>query len=63
MKTVKGPAIFLAQFMAQEPPFDTLESACKWLASVIIQVSARALDDFAGGAADAGLNRAVLGLS
>ena len=31
MKTIKGPAIFLAQFMGDEP-FDTLENACKWMA-------------------------------
>jgi sugar phosphate isomerase/epimerase len=33
MKTIKGPAIFLAQFMGDEPPFHTLESACKWMQS------------------------------
>ena len=26
MKTIKGPAIFLAQFMGDTPPFDTLEN-------------------------------------
>lgn len=31
MKTIKGPAIFLAQFMG-EPPFDTMENACRWMA-------------------------------
>ena len=31
MKTIKGPAIFLAQFMG-DTPFDTLENACKWMA-------------------------------
>ncbi|WKN46119.1 sugar phosphate isomerase/epimerase family protein [Tunicatimonas pelagia] len=34
MKTMKGPAIFLAQFMSDDAPFNTLESACKWMASV-----------------------------
>lgn len=34
MKTIKGPAIFLAQFMGEKPPFDTLESICKWMASI-----------------------------
>nr|WKN39116.1 sugar phosphate isomerase/epimerase [Tunicatimonas sp. TK19036] len=34
MKTMKGPAIFLAQFMSDNAPFNTLESACKWMASV-----------------------------
>jgi len=31
VKTIKGPAIFLAQFMG-DTPFDTLENACKWMA-------------------------------
>jgi len=31
MKTMKGPAIFLAQFMG-DAPFDTLENACRWMA-------------------------------
>lgn len=31
MKTIKGPAIFLAQFMGDKP-FDTLESAARWMA-------------------------------
>ncbi len=31
MKTIKGPAIFLAQFMGDKP-FDTLDSAAKWMA-------------------------------
>jgi sugar phosphate isomerase/epimerase len=34
MKTVKGPAIFLAQFMGDTPPFDTLEGAAKHMASL-----------------------------
>lgn len=33
MKTLKGPAIFLAQFMG-DAPFDTMENACRWMASV-----------------------------
>lgn len=32
MKTIKGPAIFLAQFMSDEAPFNTFESACQWMA-------------------------------
>ncbi|MDF9800585.1 sugar phosphate isomerase/epimerase [Catalinimonas alkaloidigena] len=32
MKTIKGPAVFLAQFMSDEAPFDTFENACKWMA-------------------------------
>lgn len=31
MKTLKGPAIFLAQFMGDKP-FDTMENACRWMA-------------------------------
>ncbi len=27
---MKGPAIFLAQFMGDEPPFHNLENICKW---------------------------------
>jgi sugar phosphate isomerase/epimerase len=34
MKTVKGPAIFLAQFMGDEAPFNNLKSICKWVASL-----------------------------
>jgi sugar phosphate isomerase/epimerase len=34
MKTIKGPAIFLAQFMGDTAPFDNLKSICKWAASL-----------------------------
>ena len=34
MKTLKGPAIFLAQFMADEEPFDSIESMAKWAAGL-----------------------------
>jgi sugar phosphate isomerase/epimerase len=34
MTTIKGPAIFLAQFMGDSPPFDTLEHICKWAAGL-----------------------------
>lgn len=34
MKTIKGPAIFLAQFMGDHPPFNSLESICEWAASL-----------------------------
>ena len=34
MKTLKGPAIFLAQFMADEDPFDNIESMAKWASSL-----------------------------
>ncbi|MDB5120151.1 MAG: sugar phosphate isomerase/epimerase [Sphingobacteriales bacterium] len=30
MTTIKGPAIFLAQFMGDVAPFDNLETICKW---------------------------------
>ncbi|MFD0749329.1 sugar phosphate isomerase/epimerase family protein [Mucilaginibacter calamicampi] len=34
MKTIKGPAIFLAQFLGDKPPFDTLDDICKWAAGL-----------------------------
>ncbi|TSJ40674.1 sugar phosphate isomerase/epimerase [Mucilaginibacter corticis] len=34
MKTIKGPAIFLAQFLGDKPPFDTLDEICKWSAGL-----------------------------
>ncbi len=34
MKTIKGPGIFLAQFLGEEAPFNTLESICKWAKSL-----------------------------
>ena len=30
MKTVKGPGIFLAQFVDNKAPFNSLEGMCKW---------------------------------
>jgi len=30
MKSIKGPAIFLAQFMGDQAPFNSLDSICKW---------------------------------
>ncbi len=30
MKTIKGPAIFLAQFVGEEKPFNNLKNICKW---------------------------------
>lgn len=32
MKTIKGPAIFLAQFMGDDAPFNSLEGICKYMA-------------------------------
>ncbi len=34
MQTIKGPAIFLAQFMGEAPPFDSLDHICAWAASL-----------------------------
>ncbi len=34
MKTIKGPAIFLAQFLGDEPPFNNLKNICTWAASL-----------------------------
>ena len=34
MNTIKGPAIFLAHFMGDNAPFNSLESICKWAASL-----------------------------
>ena len=32
MKTIKGPALFLAQFMGDEAPFDSFDGVTKWAA-------------------------------
>ena len=34
MRTIKGPAIFLAQFLGSEPPFDTLANLARWAAGL-----------------------------
>ena len=34
MKTIKGPAIFLAQFMDDKEPFNNMENICKWVSSL-----------------------------
>jgi sugar phosphate isomerase/epimerase len=34
MKTIQGPAIFLAQYMGDEPPFDDVETAAAWAADL-----------------------------
>ena len=34
MKTLKGPAIFLAQFISESAPFDTLEGLAAWAAGL-----------------------------
>ena len=33
MKTMKGPAVFLAQFAGDKSPFNSLESIAKWAAN------------------------------
>lgn len=34
MKTIKGPAIFLAQFAGDEAPFNSLDAICRWVAGL-----------------------------
>jgi sugar phosphate isomerase/epimerase len=34
MNTIKGPAIFLAQFLGDKPPFNDLKSICTWAAGL-----------------------------
>ena len=34
MRTIQGPAIFLAQFVRDQPPFDTLDGLAGWAASL-----------------------------
>lgn len=34
MKTIKGPGIFLAQFMGDDAPFNNLKAICKWAKSL-----------------------------
>jgi sugar phosphate isomerase/epimerase len=34
MKTIKGPAIFLAQFAGDSAPFNSFDAICKWAASL-----------------------------
>ncbi|WP_140936973.1 sugar phosphate isomerase/epimerase family protein [Sphingobacterium lumbrici] len=34
MKTIKGPGIFLAQFIGDKAPFNSLDSICKWAADL-----------------------------
>lgn len=34
MKTIKGPALFLAQFAGDEAPFDSLENIARWAGSL-----------------------------
>ena len=34
MQTIKGPAIFLAQFLGDEAPFNTLRGICEWASAL-----------------------------
>jgi len=34
MNTIKGPAVFLAQFLDDHPPFNNLKSICEWAAGL-----------------------------
>lgn len=34
MKTIKGPGIFLAQFLDDKAPFNNLDNICKWVAGL-----------------------------
>ena len=34
MKTLKGPGIFLAQFMADEAPFNSIDAMAEWAAKL-----------------------------
>lgn len=34
MKTIKGPGIFLAQFLGEDKPFNNLKSICEWAKSL-----------------------------
>lgn len=34
MNTIKGPGIFLAQFMGDQPPFNNLDTICQWAAGL-----------------------------
>ena len=34
MTTIKGPAVFLAQFMGDEPPFNNLDTICAYMAGL-----------------------------
>lgn len=34
MKTIKGPGIFLAQFLDNDPPFNDLQNICEWAAGL-----------------------------
>jgi hypothetical protein len=35
MKTIKGPALFLAQLVGDQAPFNSLASIAKWAADLV----------------------------
>lgn len=37
MTTIKGPALFLAQFYGEKPPFNTIENICGWASNLGFQ--------------------------
>ena len=43
MKTIQGPGIFLAQFIGEKPPFNTLEGLAGWAAGFRVQGAANPL--------------------
>lgn len=34
LRTIRGPAIFVAQYIADDPPFNSLDSICAWAANL-----------------------------
>ena len=34
MKKIKGPAIFLAQFIGDKEPYNSLQGLCKWVSEL-----------------------------
>ncbi len=34
MQTIKGPGIFLAQFLSDKPPFNDLKTICQWAKNI-----------------------------
>ena len=59
MAGIEGPAIFLAQFLRDEEPFDSLDNIAGWAADHTIQAAEAAFDDFPGAQADAGCDRRI----
>ena len=37
MKTIKGPGVFLAQFVDSQPPFNSLDGLCQWASDLDIR--------------------------